>query len=330
MTVTHGSRQASCGIPSTPLDLYLQGPGFHWDIHMTQQRELLAQQTAAFHAITQQLVVVQATCPVIPSVVAPVVVVAPVAAPPTIPDVAPPSVASGSAAPASRSVLSVLSGVSAALSHTRSKPLSRQASCASKPVLAPSTYAAGLLTSRPSDARLALLPSRPPCHTNMNDIHNGPWYYVDPQHKIQGPFRGDEIRDWLDAGYFRLDLPLSQTLSGPFHPLSSIFQAQNEQLEAERVTAAQAITVTECMFAPAAPTRVDALSIASNIGTNFGLSMRSGISPSVSAVALPVQELARTTNGPNAHIMHAFDELPIPREVSFRRALLPISCEVSF
>jgi GYF domain len=40
----------------------------------------------------------------------------------------------------------------------------------------------------------------------------------------QGPFRGEEMRQWLEAGYFKGDLPISQQPSGPFHPLSTIFQ----------------------------------------------------------------------------------------------------------
>jgi hypothetical protein len=40
---------------------------------------------------------------------------------------------------------------------------------------------------------------------------------------LQGPFRGDEMRQWLEAGYFKGDLPISQQASGPFIPLSAIF-----------------------------------------------------------------------------------------------------------
>lgn len=39
----------------------------------------------------------------------------------------------------------------------------------------------------------------------------------------QGPFRGEEMRQWLEAGYFKGDLPISQVASGPFHPLSAWF-----------------------------------------------------------------------------------------------------------
>eukprot|EP00339_Tiarina_fusa_P000209 CAMPEP_0117003288 /NCGR_PEP_ID=MMETSP0472-20121206/4654_1 /TAXON_ID=693140 ORGANISM="Tiarina fusus, Strain LIS" /NCGR_SAMPLE_ID=MMETSP0472 /ASSEMBLY_ACC=CAM_ASM_000603 /LENGTH=1077 /DNA_ID=CAMNT_0004703879 /DNA_START=46 /DNA_END=3279 /DNA_ORIENTATION=- len=50
-----------------------------------------------------------------------------------------------------------------------------------------------------------------------------PWFYSDPQNNIQGPFRGEEMRQWLEAGYFKGDLPISQQSSGPFHALSAIF-----------------------------------------------------------------------------------------------------------
>lgn len=50
-----------------------------------------------------------------------------------------------------------------------------------------------------------------------------PWYYSDPQNNIQGPFKGSEMRQWLKAGYFKGDLPISQQPSGPFRPLSVIF-----------------------------------------------------------------------------------------------------------
>jgi len=50
-----------------------------------------------------------------------------------------------------------------------------------------------------------------------------PWYYSDPQNNIQGPFRGEEMRQWLEAGYFKGDLPISQIPSGPFHQLCTWF-----------------------------------------------------------------------------------------------------------
>lgn len=50
-----------------------------------------------------------------------------------------------------------------------------------------------------------------------------PWFYSDPQGNIQGPFRGDEMRQWLEAGYFKGDLPISQQAGGPFIALSVIF-----------------------------------------------------------------------------------------------------------
>eukprot|EP00536_Pseudo-nitzschia_multiseries_P017109 jgi/Psemu1/321126/estExt_fgenesh1_pm.C_13830001 len=52
---------------------------------------------------------------------------------------------------------------------------------------------------------------------------DAPWYYSDPQNNIQGPFRGEEMRQWLEAGYFKGDLPISQLPGGPFHQLSNWF-----------------------------------------------------------------------------------------------------------
>jgi len=54
-------------------------------------------------------------------------------------------------------------------------------------------------------------------------ITDAPWYYADPQGNIQGPFGGDEMRQWLEAGYFKGDLPISQNSGGPFRSLGSYF-----------------------------------------------------------------------------------------------------------
>jgi len=54
-------------------------------------------------------------------------------------------------------------------------------------------------------------------------ITNAPWYYADPQGNIQGPFGGEEMRQWLEAGYFKGDLPISQNINGPFRTLSTFF-----------------------------------------------------------------------------------------------------------
>eukprot|EP00529_Nitzschia_sp_RCC80_P003590 CAMPEP_0113513930 /NCGR_PEP_ID=MMETSP0014_2-20120614/40133_1 /TAXON_ID=2857 /ORGANISM="Nitzschia sp." /LENGTH=1130 /DNA_ID=CAMNT_0000410383 /DNA_START=105 /DNA_END=3497 /DNA_ORIENTATION=+ /assembly_acc=CAM_ASM_000159 len=56
---------------------------------------------------------------------------------------------------------------------------------------------------------------------------DAPWFYSDPQNNIQGPFRGEEMRQWLEAGYFKGDLPISQASNGPFHPLSGWFPDLN-------------------------------------------------------------------------------------------------------
>lgn len=54
-------------------------------------------------------------------------------------------------------------------------------------------------------------------------ITDAPWFYADPQGNIQGPFGGEEMRQWLEAGYFKGDLPISQNPSGHFRALSTLF-----------------------------------------------------------------------------------------------------------
>lgn len=60
-------------------------------------------------------------------------------------------------------------------------------------------------------------------HQQQVRITNDPWFYADPQGNIQGPFKGEEMRQWLEAGYFKGDLPISQNPNGPFHTLTSLF-----------------------------------------------------------------------------------------------------------
>ncbi|GAX10997.1 hypothetical protein FisN_2Lh527 [Fistulifera solaris] len=86
-------------------------------------------------------------------------------------------------------------------------------------------------------------------------IPGAPWYYSDPQNNIQGPFRGEEMRQWLEAGYFKSDLPISQNQTGPFRALSIWFpdisvafvyetdggreDEKKKAMEAEKAAAAQ-------------------------------------------------------------------------------------------
>lgn len=81
-------------------------------------------------------------------------------------------------------------------------------------------------------------------------VANAPWFYSDPQKNIQGPFRGEEMRQWLEAGYFKGDLPISQQPGGPFHPLSTLFQdvssafrvpGQSVDAEAEQAATREAV-----------------------------------------------------------------------------------------
>ena len=58
---------------------------------------------------------------------------------------------------------------------------------------------------------------------SLSVVPNAPWFYADPQGNIQGPFSWDEMRQWLEAGYFKSDLPISQSRSGPFRALNLYF-----------------------------------------------------------------------------------------------------------
>jgi len=65
-------------------------------------------------------------------------------------------------------------------------------------------------------------------------IPNAPWFYADPQGNIQGPFGGDEMKQWLEAGYFKGDLPISQNNGGPFRPLASYFSDPNTAFQSNQ------------------------------------------------------------------------------------------------
>lgn len=84
-----------------------------------------------------------------------------------------------------------------------------------------------------------------------------PWFYSDPQNNVQvshlsaaffslfyiieltvfvkGPFRGEEMRQWLEAGYFKGDLPISQQPTGPFQQLSMLFPDLNRAFKVPNV-----------------------------------------------------------------------------------------------
>eukprot|EP00543_Licmophora_paradoxa_P014002 CAMPEP_0202457786 /NCGR_PEP_ID=MMETSP1360-20130828/14702_1 /ASSEMBLY_ACC=CAM_ASM_000848 /TAXON_ID=515479 /ORGANISM="Licmophora paradoxa, Strain CCMP2313" /LENGTH=1088 /DNA_ID=CAMNT_0049077949 /DNA_START=115 /DNA_END=3381 /DNA_ORIENTATION=+ len=59
-------------------------------------------------------------------------------------------------------------------------------------------------------------------------VPDAPWFYSDPQQNIQGPFRAEEMRQWLEAGYFKGDLPIGQQPGGPFLPLGKYFPNLNQ------------------------------------------------------------------------------------------------------
>jgi len=53
------------------------------------------------------------------------------------------------------------------------------------------------------------------------------WYYRDPQGNIQGPFKSEEMREWLEHGYFNLDLLIRRGTSESFMPLGQRFPNRN-------------------------------------------------------------------------------------------------------
>ena len=65
-------------------------------------------------------------------------------------------------------------------------------------------------------------------------VTNSPWYYVDPQGRIQGPFGSDMMRQWLVAGYFTSDLFISQSNSGPFFPMKVYLSSLQPEQERKR------------------------------------------------------------------------------------------------
>ena len=67
-------------------------------------------------------------------------------------------------------------------------------------------------------------PRHPPQPHPSVAITNAPWFYTDPQGNIQGPFKGVKMREWIAAGYFKGDLPISQDPAGQFRALTDIFR----------------------------------------------------------------------------------------------------------
>jgi len=50
------------------------------------------------------------------------------------------------------------------------------------------------------------------------------WFYQDPHGNVQGPFKSEEMREWLEHGYFNLDLMVRRGRDGgPFTPLGQRF-----------------------------------------------------------------------------------------------------------
>ena len=83
----------------------------------------------------------------------------------------------------------------------------------SSSTLAPSRDSNRILTSSMANSLAEPLQSPPPL----------PWFYLDPQSNVQGPFLTGEMRNWLEAGYFKIDLPVKLESWVRFHPLGDIF-----------------------------------------------------------------------------------------------------------
>lgn len=90
-------------------------------------------------------------------------------------------------------------------------------------------------------------------------IANAPWYYADPQGNIQGPFAGDEMRQWLEAGYFKNDLPISQNAGGPFRRLGSYFSDSGSAFQPPQPTEEERAAAVEAKARAEAEARAQAL-----------------------------------------------------------------------
>ncbi|XP_062505554.1 GRB10-interacting GYF protein 2-like isoform X3 [Corticium candelabrum] len=50
------------------------------------------------------------------------------------------------------------------------------------------------------------------------------WYYTDPQGDVQGPFKSDEMLDWMRNGYFRMDLLIRRACDKEFKTLGEMIK----------------------------------------------------------------------------------------------------------
>ena len=72
------------------------------------------------------------------------------------------------------------------------------------------------------------IPNIPYLEGNIDEIPrisniNHFWLYLDPQNNIQGPFPSSEMRTWLEAGYFKINLPVKLDHWSKFYPLGLIY-----------------------------------------------------------------------------------------------------------
>ena len=51
------------------------------------------------------------------------------------------------------------------------------------------------------------------------------WEYRDPQGVVQGPFENGSMASWLEAGFFKADLPIKLSSWSSFYPLGSVFSS---------------------------------------------------------------------------------------------------------
>jgi len=68
-------------------------------------------------------------------------------------------------------------------------------------------------------------PADHPAHDPESESDEPQWYYQDLNTEVQGPFRPSDMRQWLEGGYFREDLPIRHESAPPgvVVPLANAF-----------------------------------------------------------------------------------------------------------
>ena len=111
------------------------------------------------------------------------------------------------------------------------------------------------------------------------------WLYLDPQQVVQGPFATAEMRNWLEFGYFKINLPVKLETWSRFHALGVVYPTPesaflHSPLEPSTISAEK--KVLNVPPAPMIPQHVMSESL-KNIET---ISMQPHVYPSVN---VPVQ-----------------------------------------